>query len=213
MINLKIERLVLGAVSTNTYIVSYGKNCIIIDPADDADKIIAFIETSELIPRAILLTHGHFDHCLAAPTLSKYYSVKNFLGAYDEPLIKAPKLNMSRYFLGEDFSMSPDILIKEDEELSFEELRIRAVSTAGHTKGSLSFYIEDVEEMGRIMFTGDAVFRGSIGRTDFPTGDENELKNTIERVYKKLPKDTILFPGHGSSTTIEIETCNNPYFM
>ena len=211
---IEVEKLVLGMVSTNVYLVFYNGNCLIIDPSDEAERIIDCIEERKAKSLAILLTHGHFDHIMAAPALARKYGIKIYAGEADRQLLEDSNLNLSRRFLGEDFTLEADEYVKGGDELRFEGLKFKVLYTPGHTVGSISFYTEDLadnEAFKKAAFTGDTLFAGSVGRVDLPTGNEDTMKRTLNEVIKKLPSDTVVFPGHGAATTIEREIMHNPY--
>lgn len=211
---IEVEKLVLGAVSTNVYLVFYEGNCLIIDPSDEAERIIACIEERGAKPLAILLTHGHFDHIMAAPTLAKKYGIKIYAGEAERQLLSDTGLNLATRFLGENFTLEADEYVKGGDELELGGLKLEVLYTPGHTVGSISFYSEDLsdnEAFKKVAFTGDTLFAGSVGRVDLPTGNEETMRRTINEVIKKLPSDTVVFPGHGAATTIEREITHNPY--
>lgn len=211
---IEVEKLVLGAVSTNVYLVFYNGNCLIVDPSDEAERIISCIEARKAKPLAVLITHGHFDHIMAAPVLAKKYGIKIYAGEADRQLLEDSKLNLGQSFLGENFTMEADEYLKNGDELEFEDFKLKVMYTPGHTVGSISFYSDDLEDneaFKKVMFTGDALFAGSIGRVDFPTGNEAAMRRTLEEVFKKIPPETVVFPGHGAATTIERELAHNPY--
>lgn len=213
---IEVEKLVLGAVNTNVYLIFYNGNCIIIDPSDEAEKIIALIEEKGARPLAILLTHGHFDHIMAAPMLAEKYGIKIYAGEAERQLLQDPMLNLGKSFLGVDFTLEADKYLKGGDELEFEGFKLKVIYTPGHTVGSISFYSDDLEEnesFKRVIFTGDALFAGSIGRVDFPTGNEAVMRRTLTDVIKKIPQDTVVLAGHGMATTIERELSHNPYLI
>jgi len=211
---IEVEKLVLGMVSTNVYLVFYNGNCIIIDPSNEAERIVACIEERKAKPLAILLTHGHFDHIMAAPALAKKYGIKIYAGEADRQLLEDSGLNLATRFLGEDFTLEADEYVKGGDEIEFEGFKLKVLYTPGHTVGSVSFYTEDLadnEAFKKAAFTGDTLFAGSVGRVDLPTGNEDTMRRTLNEVIKKLPSDTVVFPGHGAATTIEREIMHNPY--
>ncbi|MGP1434508.1 MAG: MBL fold metallo-hydrolase [Catonella sp.] len=213
---IEVEKLVLGAVNTNVYLIFYNGNCIIIDPSDEAEKIIALIEEKGARPLAILLTHGHFDHIMAAPMLAEKYGIKIYAGEAERQLLQDSMLNLGKSFLGVDFTLEADKYLKGGDELEFEGFKLKVIYTPGHTVGSISFYSDDLEEnesFKRVIFTGDALFAGSIGRVDFPTGNEAVMRRTLTDVIKKIPQDTVVLAGHGMATTIERELSHNPYLI
>lgn len=211
---IEVEKLVLGMVSTNVYLVFYNGNCIIIDPSDEAERIVACIEERKAKPLAILLTHGHFDHIMAAPALAKKYGIKIYAGEAERQLLEDSGLNLATRFLGEDFTLEADEYVKGGDEIEFEGFKLKVLYTPGHTVGSVSFYTEDLadnEAFKKAAFTGDTLFAGSVGRVDLPTGNEDTMRRTLNEVIKKLPSDTVVFPGHGAATSIEREIMHNPY--
>lgn len=211
---IEVEKLVLGMVSTNVYLVFYNGNCIIIDPSDEAERIVACIEERKAKPLAIVLTHGHFDHIMAAPALAKKYGIKIYAGEAERQLLEDSGLNLATRFLGEDFTLEADEYVKGGDEIEFEGFKLKVLYTPGHTVGSVSFYTEDLadnEAFKKAAFTGDTLFAGSVGRVDLPTGNEGTMRRTLNEVIKKLPSDTVVFPGHGAATTIEREIMHNPY--
>ncbi len=211
---IEVEKLVLGAVSTNVYLIFYNGNCLIIDPSDEAERIISCIEERKAKPLAVLITHGHFDHVMAAPVLAKKYGIKIYAGEADRQLLEDSGLNLGQRFLGEDFTLEADNYLKGGDELEFEGFKLKVIYTPGHTVGSISFYSDDLEDneaFKKVIFTGDALFAGSIGRVDFPTGNESTMRRTLEEVFKKMSHETVVFPGHGVATTIERELAHNPY--
>jgi len=211
---IEVEKLVLGAVSTNVYLVFYNGNCLIVDPSDEAEKIISHINKKQAKPLAILITHGHFDHIMAAPVLAEKYGIKIYAGEADRQLLEDSKLNLGQRFLGEDFTMEADEYLKDGDELEFEGFRLKVLYTPGHTVGSISFYSDDLEDneaFKKVIFSGDSLFAGSIGRVDLPTGNEATMRKTLEEVFKKMSPETVVFPGHGAVTTIERELAHNPY--
>ena len=216
MNKIGVYKMVLGPVETNVYI-AFNKDtleCVVVDPSDNASAIINVIEENKLKPTAILLTHGHFDHIMAAPVLAEKYGIKIYAGEADRQLLEDSKLNLGQRFLGEDFIMEADEYLKDGDELEFEGFRLKVLYTPGHTVGSISFYSDDLEDneaFKKVIFSGDALFAGSIGRVDLPTGNEATMRRTLEEVFKKMPPETVVFPGHGVATTIERELAHNPY--
>lgn len=210
---INVEKLVLGMVSTNVYFISYNGNCLIVDPSAEVERIIAYLEENNLTPIAILITHGHFDHAMAASELADEYKIKIYVGAKDKILLENPDLNLGMRFLGENFTLAPDILVKGGDELDFKGFKLKVIETPGHTVGSVSYYSEDLIEndsFKKVIFTGDSLFAGSVGRMDFPTGSRDEMSKTIE-IFKGMDPETVVFPGHGVTTTIKREIAHNPY--
>lgn len=202
---MQVQHLVLGMFGTNSYIVSGncpGK-CILIDPADSANKIVEALRKAKLTPEAIFLTHGHYDHFLAVPDLQELWPE---LPVYCHP--KDCPVEKEEYDMGRVFPtvsafdnvkpISGGIMVKA---AGFE---IRVMETPGHTPGSVTFFIEDA------LFTGDTLFCGSIGRTDFAGGSVRQMGDSLRRLAN-IPGNYYIYPGHESTTTLKAEKQYNPY--
>jgi len=205
---MTVEKLVVGAVMTNCYIVSDGetKDAIVIDPGANANKIAEKIREGGLVLRAILLTHGHFDHILAAEELRREFSVKLYCSEAEREICMDPVLNVGQQF-GCARSVVPDETFVDGQILSFGSLSFKVLITPGHTKGGACFYFSGEG----ILFSGDTLFFESVGRTDFPGGSANVLVDSVENQLFSLPDTTKVYPGHGPATSIAYEKENNPY--
>lgn len=203
-----IKRDLLGPIGTNCYYVfdENEKKAVIIDPAGSVPKLERTIERLEITPAAILLTHGHFDHIMAATYLKDKYNIKVYAGEFEKDLLGNPNLNLSAA-MADAFSIKADILLKDNEELSIEGITFKCIHTPGHTKGGMCYYVEKEN----VMFTGDTLFYESVGRTDFPTSSTGELVRSIREKLFELPDNTVCYPGHGESTRIDHEKDNNPF--
>lgn len=204
---MQIQRFVLGMFLTNCYVVSGncpGK-CIVIDPADDADRILAYMNNKKVMPEVILLTHGHYDHFLAVPDLQKIWpSLPVYCHPKDCPVAKEEyDYDMGRTYPTVSAFHNVKSIVEQDriKEAGFD---ILVLETPGHTKGSVTFLLEDA------MFTGDTLFAGSIGRTDFAGGDERQMAASLRRLAG-ITKDYNVYPGHESITTLKKEKQYNPY--
>lgn len=208
MENLQIERMVLGQVSTNCYLAvnKETKEVILIDPADEARRIDRKVKESGLKPVAILLTHGHFDHIGAAKELSNLYDIMIYAHEAEEEVMTDSMVNLSANF-GEPFKAEPDMLLTDRQGLLIADMKIQVLHTPGHTKGSVCYYLPEE----RVLFSGDTLFQGSIGRTDFPTGSMSQLVRAAEEKLFVLPEDVKVYPGHGEETTIRYEKRYNPF--
>ena len=203
-----MKTLVLGRVSTNCYIVSYpnSQEAIVIDPADEADTIEKYLKENDLECKAILLTHGHFDHIMAVPELRKRTNAPVYAHEAEAELLGNPELNASVY-MGEEVRVKPDILLKDKEEFQAAGFPLQAIYTPGHTGGGVCYYLRE-EEM---LFAGDTLFFESIGRTDLPTGNHQTLIESIHNKLMVLSENTEVYPGHGRPSTIGHERSFNPY--
>lgn len=208
MSQYKIKMMVLGQVSTNCYIFyeEDRKKAVVIDPADCPDQIASFITENGLQLQGILLTHGHFDHVMAAEELKKKFQVKIYGHEEEAEVAKEPMLNLSSQF-GYGFSVLVDETVKDGETLAIDGFPMKVIHTPGHTKGSVCYYME---EEG-ILFSGDTLFAGSVGRTDFPTGSGATLLRSIKEKLAMLPDETMVLPGHGEQSDIGYEKMHNPF--
>lgn len=205
---MKVTGLVVGNLGTNCYILKQEdcSDCIVVDPGEDADRIIRMLEKLEAKPVAVMLTHGHFDHIGAADAIRERYGAQVILGRAEEELIRDEELNCSTQF-GRHCHAVIDRYLEDGELFEVAQIRLKALATPGHTIGGMCFY---VEEAG-ILLSGDTLFRESIGRTDFPTGNMEELLSSITQRLMLLPDDTKVYPGHGFSTTIGHEREYNSF--
>ena len=212
---LKLSVLVLGPIQNNVFFLidEETKDCVIVDPSFYTEKQLKYIEENQLNLKQIWVTHGHYDHFIGAPTLSKaiqpqplfamnqvsydYASSQDLQHRYGTGIEKLPELDLP-VNQGDLLSISSDSLEKIIE--------VREVP--GHCPGSVIFYCQK----GNFAIVGDAIFRGSIGRTDLEGGDEALLLRSIREQILTLPPETVLFPGHGPQTTVVYEIANNPFF-
>jgi len=208
---LKLKQCVVGEISTNCYLVyrqpgtdSQGekdlKPGVIIDPGDNAPFILNRCREMGIRPEAVLLTHGHFDHILAAEDVKRAFHIPVFAGEKEMELLEDPSINLSSSF-GEPVSLTADRWLKDGEILELLGSQWQVIHTPGHTAGALSFYLNE----DGILFSGDTLFHGSVGRTDLPTGSLTDIMSSVIRKLFILPETTKVYPGHGSETTIGYE--------
>jgi glyoxylase-like metal-dependent hydrolase (beta-lactamase superfamily II) len=203
---LKYEKLVIGQLSTNCYLVwnEETKECLVIDPADDGVSISEEINIRKLKVKAIFLTHGHLDHCLGALDLKLIYNV-DFGCSSEDKFILDRQDETAKYFFKE--KNPPPNFVKIDIDLdkikSFKlgDEVLEIIKTPGHTPGGVCFY----NKKNRLLFSGDTLFAGLRGRTDFKYGSTPKIFESLKKLMK-LPKDTLVLPGHGEETTIERES-------
>ncbi|PGT77663.1 MBL fold metallo-hydrolase [Bacillus sp. AFS040349] len=206
---MKWRQLPLGPLQTNCYLFfNEKKECLIIDPGGDGKKLISLLEQQHIKPLAILLTHAHFDHIGAVDDVRKQWSIPVYVHKQEKDWLSDSSLNGSQFFMAGAVSVAePDKLIKGEGKLEIGEFSLQVYETPGHSPGSVSFY---VEEAG-IVFSGDALFAGSIGRTDLPGGNHEQLIKSIHNKLLNLPEETIVLSGHGPVTSIEQEMESNPF--
>lgn len=206
--NLAIRMMVLGPVQTNCFFLinEDTKEVLIVDPADRAQRIIDWIKSESLKPVAILLTHGHFDHIMAVDGIKKEYGIPVYASRDEVEVLAKPQLNVST-MMGIHLSMKADELFKDGDILELAGIKLKVISTPGHTIGSVCFYIEEE----KMLISGDTLFCASVGRTDFPTGSSRQLVESIKTRLFVLPDDTAVFPGHNDMTSIGYEKVHNPF--
>lgn len=208
MNKLILENLVLGVVGTNTYFAQNAetKELFIVDPADRAELIIQKIEYMQGIPVGILVTHGHFDHILAAEDLRRKYNIPVIVCDKEKDLLEDPYKNLT-YEVGRSATLKADRYIRDKEEFTLAGFRIRLLHTPGHTKGSCCYYLMEED----VLFSGDTLFHCSVGRTDFPGGSAREIKESLHFLLENIPENTRVCPGHEEATTIAYEKRYNPF--
>lgn len=211
MSNIKIQSYVYGYVGTNCYIISNNttKEAVVIDPADNAIDIKNKLEKNKLILKAILITHGHFDHIDAASELKSFYEGVNiYLGELDKDVASNPDSNCTKTFgIVNQKSYKADIFVKDGEILDIAGMKFKVIHTPGHTKGGVCYYILDE----KVLISGDTLFCCSVGRTDLSTGSFSDIVKSIREKLFLLDDDTRVLPGHGDETTIGYEKKYNPY--
>jgi len=201
----RIESLQVGPFITNCFVVYVNDLGLVIDPGDEPDRILELIERRKLKIEKIILTHGHIDHISALPEIKKQTGAPVFIHPADAIMLTDPAANLSAYH-EPLFSTAPaDQMLDEGEIIALGEHYFKVLHTPGHTPGGISLLGE------KLVFTGDALFAGSIGRTDFPGSDHQTLIDSIRRKLLTLSDDILVYPGHGPATTIGKERETNPW--
>jgi hydroxyacylglutathione hydrolase len=202
------ERREVGPLACNCYVVGDPdtKEAIVIDPGGDADDIVAAIERHGVRVTAIVATHAHFDHVLAADAVRAATGAPFHLHADDLPVLSWLQTS-GRLFLGRDLPPPPDIDNRptEGDAVRAGAIELEVIHTPGHSPGSISLVSDDA------LFSGDTLFAGSIGRTDLPGGDGNALVDAVRSKLFTLRDDARVFPGHGPPTTLARERAHNPF--
>lgn len=204
----KIEQMVLGMVSTNTWFLmnEENKELLIIDPADEAERIQRKISQMGGIPKAVLLTHGHFDHMMAADNLRETYDIPVYAYESEKALLENPGANLSGAWASPHV-LHADQWVKDGEKLDLAGMHLQVFHTPGHTAGSCCYYLQEEA----VLFSGDTLFAGSVGRTDFPTSSTGDMRESLHRLLAELPEETRVCPGHNEETTIGYEKRYNPF--
>lgn len=210
---LEIRSFTLGIVSTHAYLLADQAtgNALLIDPVDQAPLLIQAAQDEGWKIKLILATHAHFDHVLASKELKEKTGAPFYIHHEAAPwLDNLPDTGVR--FTGEAFppAAKPDrLLTTESEIIEFESLKIHTLYTPGHAPGHLSYYLPDY----KIVFSGDALFAGGIGRTDLPGSNYEQLMQSIFTQLMSLDDDIRVFPGHGPDTTIGKERRSNPFLL
>ena len=193
---MNIELICRGIVESNCYGLVSGDEVVLIDAGAFADDIISAIERRGLKPRAILLTHGHFDHILGAKTIAEKYASPVYIHERDAEMLGDGYKNAYTVFFGGSWdSFSADKLIGDGERLSFFGENIDVIHTPGHSEGSVCF------KWKNNLFTGDTIFSRGTGRCDLYGGDNEKIIRSIDQLGE-LPADTVIYPGHGISCSL-----------
>lgn len=200
-----IKRLVVGPLEVNCYIIgNKNSKAMVIDPGDEPDRIIELIKNNGFIIDYIVCTHGHFDHVGAIPDLKNATGAKVLIHEDEQEIYQAAR-DMAAFWGYEIENLpDPDIFISEGDNIKAGDLNFKVLHTPGHSPGGICLYGEG------LVLTGDTLFAGSVGRTDFYGGDMNQLKNSFGRLMA-LPEDTRVLPGHGPESTIGEEKRENPF--
>ena len=205
---LKIGKIVMGSVQTNCYFV-YKENdnkIIVVDPADRGEYLYNAFKEAGLEVAAILLTHAHFDHIWGCNKLRELSGVQVFALEDEKELCESAKLNVSED-VGRPYTVTVDWYLRDGEKITIEDMEFKVIATPGHTQGSCCYYFEK----DNLLISGDTLFEGSVGRTDLPTGNGPTLSRSLKEKLMVLPDETLVFPGHGNSTTIGDEKKYNPF--
>jgi len=203
---MKIKTLQVGPVQTNCYI-AYDEASLegfIVDPGDDAIAIMAEVGRLGLDIKAILVTHGHFDHIAAVDKLREALEAPSYASKLDAEICASDALNCSTIGTGVAISCVIDKFLADGEVLDLGFVHITAMLLPGHTHGQMAYYMPE----HKLVFTGDNLFKGSYGRHDLPTANFEQLKVSLKRLFA-LPADVAALPGHGASTTIGYEAKHN----
>ena len=201
---MEIKNLTLGMLGVNCYLISGESGAVVIDPGYQSLEAVEFLKENRDKERLIVLTHCHFDHIGFADTLSKETDTRIAIGEFEEEGLGDNNINLSANFANGINPVKAERLLKDGETLMVGDLEFKVIHTPGHTVGGISLL------SGKNLFSGDTLFFESIGRTDFPGGDFSVLEISVKKLYE-LNGDTVVFSGHGPSSTIRHEKNNNPF--
>jgi hydroxyacylglutathione hydrolase len=214
-----------GPWGTNCYVVATapGAECVVIDPGmDSTDGVRQVVEEHRLKPVSVLVTHGHVDHMFCVAPVAGAYDATAWIHPRDRHLLTDPLAGMSpesaRMLLGGDHTwQEPDDVreLGDMQEVELAGIRFTVDHTPGHTEGSVTFRTPyaDTDEISEVLFAGDLLFQGSIGRTDLPGGDHATMLRTLATKVLPMADDVVVLPGHGEQTTIGRERATNPFLQ
>jgi len=218
--DLKVGRMTLGSFQTNCYYVyresvwktskESGALCpvLVFDPAENGVAIYEALKAKGFMVAAILLTHGHIDHIAGVKDLKKCSGALVYACDKEADLLSDMRDNLSTMF-GLPLKVEADEWLQDGKEYTIGDIVFRVIATPGHTVGSCTYYFQEED----VLISGDTLFEESVGRTDFPTGSMHVLVHSIKHKLFTLPEKTIVYPGHGGSTTIGWEKDNNPFII
>jgi len=212
--DFKIEHLIVGPLSVNCYIVTctQTEKTVVIDPGEEGKRILGKIKSQNGKITHIINTHGHFDHTGANAYLKEHSNAKIAIHNDDKALLPLASEHARKYELSVISSPPPDISLQDNDIISTGELNLKILHTPGHSPGGICILIESKANSDWVIFTGDTLFEGSIGRTDLPGGNFNQLISSIKSRLLPLPGETKVYPGHGGTTTMAREAKFNPFF-
>ncbi|MCF8009805.1 MAG: MBL fold metallo-hydrolase [Clostridiales bacterium] len=202
-----LERMSVGPMESNCYIIGCEetKEVAVIDPGDEEERIIDCIKQLEVKCSKIILTHGHVDHIGALEKVQQATGAKVYIHEDDAEMLKDPSKNLSQ-FMGFDIRYDGvDFLLKDTEKISVGNIDLEVIHTPGHTPGGICL------KVGETLITGDTLFAGSVGRSDFPGGNHNTLIQSIKTKLLHFSEKTRVYPGHGPASSIEMEKRSNPF--
>ncbi len=202
-----IKKLTVGPIQANCFILGCEKTkeAAVIDPGDEADRILLTLAESKLKVKYIINTHGHFDHVGANKRLKEVTGADLMIHQEDVPMLEQLTATAGSFGLSAENSPGPDKLLEDGETITFGEITLQVIYTPGHSLGGVSLYTDGA------LFVGDTLFAGSIGRTDLPGGDYGVLIASIQNKLFPLGDDVTVYTGHGPETTIGHEKRTNPF--
>lgn len=205
---MQVKTYVGGPLSVNCYLVTdeATNKGFVIDPGGENKRLIAYVQENQTSIEAIILTHGHPDHICGIETFQKAFPEAITVAHEDEhEMLEQPEINHSKQYCGKAISVKPDRFVRDHDSIRIGGLEPVFLHTPGHTPGGMCIYLNDC------LFSGDTLFRNSIGRTDFPYSSFATIKKSIIKQLFVLPDDTTVYPGHEGTTSIGLEKENNPF--
>jgi len=209
---MEIHPFVLGSFQVSAYVVIADGRAAVIDAPEGSEAIIRFCDARGLVPHILVNTHGHGDHIFANALLRKRWpQMEIAIGKADGPMLGSPLRNLSAVMGAWTKSPKADRLLEDGDRIEVGSAVFEVLATPGHTRGGISLYTPDGPDGRPVVFTGDALFAGGIGRTDFPGSSHKALLESIRSRLLALPPETVVYPGHGPPTTVGEEARTNPW--
>jgi glyoxylase-like metal-dependent hydrolase (beta-lactamase superfamily II) len=197
-----------GPEDNATYIIRDGDECAIVDPCEQGPDPVKAIEPCDNLRLTILLTHGHEDHISGIPRLmGRFPGAKIRISNGDKEFLTNPRLNLLKRPLNIAQFASQFETFDDGDVITVGKYELRVVAAPGHTRGSSLF----VDDANGLIFTGDVLFKGAIGATHFPTGDPDQMRQTLKNIFSQFPLSSVIYPGHMESSTLRHEFETSPY--
>ena len=204
--DMNISVITTPEYGTNCYLLENDGAAAVIDPGEETAELKEFCnENNDKAQKLIILTHCHFDHIGGVEAVKELWRCPVVIFRDEAAGLMDNRINLSGYWTDEAISLKPDVTVSDGEEIVFGEENLKVIATPGHTKGSVCYL------SGNILFSGDTLFRMSVGRSDLPTANYSSLIASLKKLMK-LNEETVVLPGHGPKTTIGFEKMNNPYY-
>ncbi len=204
---MNIQTLAVGPIQANCFIVGCEDTmeAVVIDPGEEGDRIIQTVTSSNLTVKYIINTHGHMDHVSANKRVHELTGAPILIHSLDAPMLNQVANSAAAWGLRAENSPAPDRELQEGDKIAFGNITLTVIHTPGHTPGGISLYAQND------VFVGDTLFAGSIGRTDFPGGSFETIRESIQQKLFKLGDDVTVHTGHGPATTVGRERVHNPF--
>lgn len=204
---MNIYDLQLGELGTNCYIIETGAGkCVAVDIGGDADEFLDFIKSKNLVLSKILLTHGHFDHTEGVREVKEKTGAEVYIHSDDAEFLTNPELSLSGFFRRPLQKVENYNIINDGDIIKDNDIEFKVMQTSGHTNGSVCYIVE----AEKVIFSGDTIFSGSIGRTTYPSGSMEKMWESLKKL-SLIEEDYIIYPGHFESTTLKNEKLLNPF--